>query len=258
MTTHTLQKEKHQDFLKQERIDPITGDLLQENDKIVICAACKSAFLVDSWEYMDKKHCEQSLTLKEIPKQEVVIIDKSSIYLNVNLEIKAISNKDAAKKASSFISFLGVFIYIIYALNFHDFLNYFYNLLIMLSIVWIPQFIFWTISDYKEQLNIKGNVLSFSLNDKNWNNNITLNSIKNISYYKPSRYWIYNFFRKRLKKYEQKEIYTLKFTLKDKTRHKVLITKKTLERIKNETNLLQQFDKSYLTSTSPTIKQHLA
>ena len=63
MTIHSLEKEKHKDFLTQNRIDPITGDLLQENDKIVICASYKSAFLVDSWEYMVKKHCNQSDTL---------------------------------------------------------------------------------------------------------------------------------------------------------------------------------------------------
>ncbi|WP_338815755.1 hypothetical protein V9L05_22385 (plasmid) [Bernardetia sp. Wsw4-3y2] len=78
MTTHTLQKEKHQDFLKQERIDPITGDILQEGDEIVICASCKSAFLADSWSYMDKKHCNQTHTLREIPKQEAVKIDRES------------------------------------------------------------------------------------------------------------------------------------------------------------------------------------
>lgn len=78
MTTHTLQKEKHNDFLKQERIDPITGDILQEGDQIVICASCKSAFLADSWSYMNGKHCNQTHTLREIPKQEAVKIDRES------------------------------------------------------------------------------------------------------------------------------------------------------------------------------------
>ncbi|WP_338815757.1 hypothetical protein V9L05_22395 (plasmid) [Bernardetia sp. Wsw4-3y2] len=84
MTVHTLGKEKHSNFLAQNRIDPITGDLLKENDEIVICASCKSAFLVDSWEYMDKKHCEQSLTLKEIPVNEVVRINL--VAKNKNLD----------------------------------------------------------------------------------------------------------------------------------------------------------------------------
>ena len=79
MITHTLEKEKHHDFLAQNRIDPITGDVLQEGDQIVICASCKSAFLVDSWSYMDNKHCNQTYTLREIPKQTIVKIDRESI-----------------------------------------------------------------------------------------------------------------------------------------------------------------------------------
>ncbi len=88
MTIHTLDKETHSEFLAQKRIDPITGDLLQENDEIVICAACKSAFLADSWEYIDRKHCDQHVTLREIPKQEVFKLDKNNFnsgYLNVEL-----------------------------------------------------------------------------------------------------------------------------------------------------------------------------
>jgi hypothetical protein len=78
MNIHTLEKEKNQDFLEQERIDPITGDILQEGDQIVICASCKSAFLTDSWSYMDAKHCNQTHTLREIPKREAVKIDRES------------------------------------------------------------------------------------------------------------------------------------------------------------------------------------
>lgn len=78
MTIHTLEKEKHADFLDQERIDPITGDILEEGDQIVICASCKSAFLADSWLYMNSKHCNQTHTLREIPKQEIVKIDRES------------------------------------------------------------------------------------------------------------------------------------------------------------------------------------
>ncbi|WP_291727557.1 DUF308 domain-containing protein [Bernardetia sp.] len=78
MTIHTLEKEKHSDFLTQNRIDPITGDVLQEGDRVVICASCKSAFLADSWEYMGRRHCNQTYTLSEIPKQEIVKMDKET------------------------------------------------------------------------------------------------------------------------------------------------------------------------------------
>lgn len=50
-----------------ERTDPVTGDMVQENDKVVFCAVCKSCFLKDSWIYMKEAHCEQEKTLDAIP-----------------------------------------------------------------------------------------------------------------------------------------------------------------------------------------------
>jgi hypothetical protein len=67
---HTLTLQNHFDFLNQERKDPITGDLIKENDEVVICSSCKSAFLKESWEYLGNRHCEQNETLKIIPKQD--------------------------------------------------------------------------------------------------------------------------------------------------------------------------------------------
>lgn len=65
--THHLNTATHSDFLKQERIDPITGEKIEEGHTIVICAACKSAFFIESWEYLGEKHCNQENTLPEIP-----------------------------------------------------------------------------------------------------------------------------------------------------------------------------------------------
>ncbi len=65
---HKLSTQDYFDFLNQERKDPITGDLIKENDKIVICASCKSAFLRESWIYINKRHCSQSKTLSNILK----------------------------------------------------------------------------------------------------------------------------------------------------------------------------------------------
>jgi hypothetical protein len=67
-TTHYLDKELHSEFLKQGRIDPITGEEIEEGHTIVICSACKSAFFIESWEYLGQTHCNQSETLTEIPK----------------------------------------------------------------------------------------------------------------------------------------------------------------------------------------------
>lgn len=251
MAIHTLQKEKHHDFLKEERIDPITGDILQEGDDIVICASCKSAFLVDSWEYMDRKHCEQTHTLREIPKQEVVKIDKSSIYLNVDIEINAISNKKAAEKASLNLTlpFIALFYTFIYFTNHID------AVFIALSGVFMPLFSFFfrIVNDYKDSLHLRGKFLSFKKN-KEWGDDILLSSIKNIRYYKSSQYWIPNLFKK-----TKNKLYTLEFTLNNNEKHKVLITKKELENIKIKTNLLQKFNKNSIPplSINPKIEQNI-
>lgn len=76
---HKLQVEKHQFFLDQNRKDPITGDVIQANDTVVICAVCKSAFLIDSWEYMNNQHCNQTSTLKKIPREELVLFKREKI-----------------------------------------------------------------------------------------------------------------------------------------------------------------------------------
>ncbi|WP_375561471.1 hypothetical protein ACE193_02635 [Bernardetia sp. OM2101] len=49
------------------RTDPITGDTVKENDKVVFCANCQSCFLEDSWIYMNESHCEQNQTLETVP-----------------------------------------------------------------------------------------------------------------------------------------------------------------------------------------------
>ncbi|WP_338766958.1 hypothetical protein WAF17_04860 [Bernardetia sp. ABR2-2B] len=69
---HFLKERQHADFLSENRIDPITGDKIQEGDCIVICAACKSAFLEDSWNYLRQQHCDQYGTLNKIPKTEKI------------------------------------------------------------------------------------------------------------------------------------------------------------------------------------------
>ncbi|PIY08620.1 MAG: hypothetical protein COZ18_11355 [Flexibacter sp. CG_4_10_14_3_um_filter_32_15] len=65
MHIHKINIEKHSAFLKENRQDPITGDLIEEGDEVVFCASCKSAFLKDTWLYLDKKHCNQSRTIKK-------------------------------------------------------------------------------------------------------------------------------------------------------------------------------------------------
>lgn len=77
MHTHKIDKQIHSEFLKENRQDPITGDLIEEGDEVVFCASCKSAFLVDSWLYFDKKHCNQSRTIKKPTFGQNLILAKA-------------------------------------------------------------------------------------------------------------------------------------------------------------------------------------
>lgn len=60
---------EHKVFLEQNRKDPITGDTILQGDRVVFCAICKSVFLSDTWEYLEKQHCEQTETLIEFPEK---------------------------------------------------------------------------------------------------------------------------------------------------------------------------------------------
>ncbi|WP_338791922.1 hypothetical protein V9L05_17630 [Bernardetia sp. Wsw4-3y2] len=71
MHIHKIE-DKHKEFLSQNRKDPITGDLIRENDEVVFCVSCKSVFLVDTWLYLEGKHCEQSETLEKFPSSSVM------------------------------------------------------------------------------------------------------------------------------------------------------------------------------------------
>jgi hypothetical protein len=102
--------QEHQNFLAQNRIDPITGDSILEGDEVVFCAGCKSVFLKDSWEYLGNRHCEQHKTLPAIP------IDTSLVFKisdQNKLTIKEIPPAALTKiiLGASFISILALLIF---------------------------------------------------------------------------------------------------------------------------------------------------
>ncbi|WP_338791811.1 hypothetical protein [Bernardetia sp. MNP-M8] len=66
---------EHQNFLAQNRKDPITGDSILEGDEVVFCVGCKSVFLKDTWEYLGKRHCEQNETLSKFPVQKAIRLE---------------------------------------------------------------------------------------------------------------------------------------------------------------------------------------
>lgn len=79
MNTHTLQSNTHQKFLEEGRIDPITGERIQPGDEVVICAACKSAFLKESWEYIGERHCGQSQTIAQLDTGKRLKLEKKNL-----------------------------------------------------------------------------------------------------------------------------------------------------------------------------------
>ncbi|WP_291723435.1 hypothetical protein [Bernardetia sp.] len=249
MTIHTLEKEKHSDFLTQNRIDPITGDVLQEGDSVVICASCKSAFLADSWEYMGRRHCEQSITLKKIPNKKILLAKKSKVYPKKTISVKLIGNRKAAEKISIPFSILLFFSYILLYINYSmKGLNFLYGFIFLAMIERMANLVLWITQDYGEYLDIQSKKLSLSLNDKEWENNIPIDSIDSIdfiNYYKSKKYWFY----KKIQ-LEDDKIYTLVFFLKDKTKLKFLLTKEELNTIGNKTNLLNRFDRGYILSSA--------
>ncbi|WP_291727397.1 hypothetical protein [Bernardetia sp.] len=72
MHVYKIHKKKHAHFLKQNRQDPITGDLIVAGDEIVFCHECKSAFLKDTWEYLGGKHCDSKKTLSSFPQERAL------------------------------------------------------------------------------------------------------------------------------------------------------------------------------------------
>ncbi|WP_338767218.1 hypothetical protein WAF17_05385 [Bernardetia sp. ABR2-2B] len=69
--THKLNSQNHSHIIGRQ--DSVTGDTIKSNDEVVFCSACQSVFLKESWEYMNKEHCNQSETLKFVPVQDEII-----------------------------------------------------------------------------------------------------------------------------------------------------------------------------------------
>ncbi len=98
MHIHLIQNTKHKAFLNEDRSDPITGDEIKEGDEIIFCAACKSAFLKDTWLYLDKTHCNQTETLGKFPlseKLEISGVTRPALYvIKCNDKISTFDNNN--------------------------------------------------------------------------------------------------------------------------------------------------------------------
>ncbi|WP_338813918.1 hypothetical protein V9L05_00325 [Bernardetia sp. Wsw4-3y2] len=103
MNIHKIDPHLHHSFLEEERKDAITGDLIQANDEVVFCGVCKSAFQKDSWEYMDRKHCGQTKTLKNVPISMPLLLNVRTINPHfITLTNSSTSFKKCLKLLSSF------------------------------------------------------------------------------------------------------------------------------------------------------------
>jgi len=104
--------EKETFFIKENRQDPVTGDEFCIGDEIVFCASCKSAFLKESWEYMNSKHCGQSFTLKKFPVTSKLKLSKPIVYEFKKAET---NNRIFAYLIDNFIAVvLGIALYILF------------------------------------------------------------------------------------------------------------------------------------------------
>lgn len=93
--------QEHQNFLAQNRKDPITGDAILEGDEVVFCASCKSVFLKDTWEYLGNIHCEQTGTLIDFPIQQSMQLktnERILFYQTLDIYSTQISIPEKAKK----------------------------------------------------------------------------------------------------------------------------------------------------------------
>ncbi|WP_338792050.1 hypothetical protein [Bernardetia sp. MNP-M8] len=106
--SHILNSSNHSHIIG--RTDPITGDSVKENDRVVFCAVCKSCFLEDSWVYMNEQHCEQSRTLENVPSLPARFSAKKS---DNQLIAKLLSNEiryETILGVATFCFFLSFFI----------------------------------------------------------------------------------------------------------------------------------------------------
>ncbi len=88
MKNALLLTENQTHFLQENRQDPITGDDFSIGDEIVFCAECKSAFLKDSWIFMNKRHCNQNKTLKNFPVLQRLLLEKPKVVLHNRAEVE--------------------------------------------------------------------------------------------------------------------------------------------------------------------------
>lgn len=90
------------------------------NDTVVFCAACQSVFLMESWEYMDGKHCHQFETLTSIPQPPSTFFAKKKKKFNFEF----FEDSSTEKLQVVLTTILGTGLMLGFSKLFHS--NYFY------------------------------------------------------------------------------------------------------------------------------------
>lgn len=108
--SHQLDINRHTRFLAEGRQDPITKETLKAGDHIAICAGCKTAYLVNSWNYHGGCVCGTTETLGHVPySEERLDITQSPPRLKLRLPFEApldnpLSLLAARKRRNKFIA----------------------------------------------------------------------------------------------------------------------------------------------------------
>ncbi|PIY10459.1 MAG: hypothetical protein COZ18_05920 [Flexibacter sp. CG_4_10_14_3_um_filter_32_15] len=86
--THKLNSQNHSHIIGRQ--DSVTGNAIKVNDEVVFCSACQSVFLKESWEDINKEHCNQTETLGFVPLQEkkIKIEKKESLLFEITPNTK--------------------------------------------------------------------------------------------------------------------------------------------------------------------------
>lgn len=234
MNIHILEQQKDSDFLKQERIDPITGDILQQGDEIVICASCKSAFLADSWLYMNARHCNQTHTLLEIPKQEVVKIDRESRNERLDklafYQFRTVKQSEATNIYTGFFALLGGSI--MYS-------TYIFNLdLIVFGIIAMVLGLGIGRNMYKQKTLLL-NSGNFIIN-QNKKNQLIIDS-KNVESIEVEKAKFFSRLANSFLFKKHESFYNLIIKTKTGKSHKILVSEFEIKRIEQETNILKKY-----------------
>ena len=82
-----IDRKKHVSLLADHKIDPVTKEMFQAGDEVVVCAKCKSVYMKDVWLHsMREKCCNQSETASSIEnyvydKERNTVLQKKNNYI---------------------------------------------------------------------------------------------------------------------------------------------------------------------------------